>query len=230
VSEAPFELPAGASEGWAVEHLAADPGEVHARPLPGDGRRRVTVVRPTAAAVVLGSTQSEGVVRPGQSWVRRRGGGGAVWVEPGVGWFEFFVPTSDELWCADVGRAFWLPGEMCAEVLEPILGHRPDVHRGAVQANRWSSLVCFAGTGPGELFVDGRKLVGLTQRRARAGSRIAGIVYDRWQPEALLDRLALDADDARAARNELYPVGVGMLDLVPLPAAEAAEQLGRQLA
>ena len=41
----------------------------------------------------------------------------------------------------------------------------------------WSDLVCFAGLGPGEVLLDGRKLVGLSQRRTRNGVRIQGTLY-----------------------------------------------------
>jgi lipoate---protein ligase len=44
-------------------------------------------------------------------------------------------------------------------------------------ATPWSELVCFAGIGPGEVMLDGRKLVGLSQRRTRDGVRIQGTLY-----------------------------------------------------
>ena len=39
---------------------------------------------------------------------------------------------------------------------------------------RWSSLVCFGGVGAGEVTVDGRKVVGLAQRRTRHGAWFHG--------------------------------------------------------
>ncbi len=49
----------------------------------------------------------------------------------------------------------------------------------------WSSLVCFAGLGPGEVTVDGRKLVGISQRRTRAGARFQCAVYSRHDSAVL---------------------------------------------
>jgi hypothetical protein len=46
------------------------------------------------------------------------------------------------------------------------------VHRGDMVCTPWSNLVCFAGLGPGEVLVDDRKLVGLSQRRTRHGIRV----------------------------------------------------------
>jgi hypothetical protein len=50
------------------------------------------------------------------------------------------------------------------------------VHRGGMVDSDWSALVCFAGIGPGEV-LDGAKLVGLSQRRTRAGARIQGLMH-----------------------------------------------------
>lgn len=229
-------LPSGGCQGavpplrWEVEVLRSDPGTVHGRPLPTDGRRHLTVVKPTTPAVVLGSTQADDLVLPGHARVRRRGGGGAVWVEPGVGWFELFVPAGDPLWTADVGRSFLFAGHLCADVLEPLIGRSLRVHQGRFEPSRWSRLVCFAGAGPGEVFVEGRKLVGLTQRRARAGSRFAGIVYDRWEPERLLDRLRLDVTTRHRAMMDLVPAGIGLGDLSTVAASQAVEHLAANLA
>ena len=39
----------------------------------------------------------------------------------------------------------------------------------AMACSAWCPLVCFAGIGPGEVLVDGRKLVGISQRRTPGG-------------------------------------------------------------
>ena len=45
------------------------------------------------------------------------------------------------------------------------------VHHGRLEATVFGDLICFAGLGPGEVCADGRKLVGLAQRRTREGVR-----------------------------------------------------------
>jgi len=121
------------------------------------------------AALVLGSSQRDGVVdveaaqRAEVDVVRRRSGGGAVLLVPGdVVWVDVIVPVGDPLWDADVGRSMWWLGD----VWNTVVGGDTDVHRGPLQTNEWSSLVCFAGLGPGEVTVAGRKAVGLSQRIA----------------------------------------------------------------
>jgi hypothetical protein len=72
--------------------------------------------------------------------------------------------------------------------------------------------VCFAGLGPGEVTVGGRKLVGWTQRRTRAGSRFSGLMYPRWDPVPLLDALVPDADVRRRATIGTARVGIGSIE------------------
>jgi lipoate-protein ligase A len=200
---------------WALEELEVDPAVAHARDLPDDGRRRLTIVRPTGSAVVLGSAQPADVVRPGVPVVRRRGGGGAVWVEPGVAWFEVFVPAGDPAWQEDVGRAFWFAGDLVAGALHSLVRVPLEVHRGGLERGALGAAVCFASRGPGEVVVGGRKLVGWTQRRTRAGSRFSGIAYPVWDPTPLVAALAVDVPE-----GALTSAGIGLHD-VGVPSAEA---------
>lgn len=165
------------------------------------------VLEPTSAAVVLGSTQTDSVLRPGTPAVRRRSGGGAVLVEPGgLVWIDVFVPTGDPLWETDVGGAFaWL-----GRVWVAALGENAQAHAGPLVTRPWSKLVCFAGLGPGEVTVDGAKVVGMSQRRTRAGALFQCAALLEWRPERLLDRLALTEDERRRATAELAGVARGV--------------------
>ena len=158
-------------------------------------------------ALVLGSRQAM-VDVSGIEVVRRRSGGGAVYVAPGgTLWVDVVVPRGDDLWDDDVGRAtHWLGDAWAAAI-----GDRALVHRGPMVRNEWSDLVCFAGLGPGEVTVDGRKVVGISQRRTRQAARFQCVAYERWDPQPLVDLLQLDA--------ELEAVGAGV---GPLAAVEAA--------
>jgi len=139
------------------------------------------------AALVLGSRQSIDLVdqaaltAAGLGIVRRRSGGGAVIVRPDVAvWVDIVMPhgvAPDDI----RGSMVWI-GERWMAAIAPLLvggsGARElDVHRGGMVATAWSDLVCFAGLGPGEVLLGGRKLVGLSQRRTRLGIRIQGMVY-----------------------------------------------------
>lgn len=160
------------------------------------------VVEPTEAVVVLGSTQPEAVVASGVRWLRRRSGGGAVLVEPGgLVWVDVFVPAGDPLWEDDVGRAFLWLGRAWADALGGAA-----VHEGPLVTTRWSPLVCFAGLGPGEVTLEGAKVVGLCQRRTRAGALFQCAALLEWRPDRLLERLAVGA----AGAEELAGVARGV--------------------
>jgi lipoate-protein ligase A len=86
-----------------------------------------------------------------------------------------------------------------------------------VRPSRWSPLVCFAGLGPGEVLVDGRKVVGLSQRRTRAGARFHCAALRVWDVHALLDTLALSDDERARAAAELETAAAGLdVDLTVL--------------
>ena len=187
-----------------MSRLRGDVAARHARDLDWS-RRSVTICEATGPAVVLGSTQprSHVLARADLDVVRRRSGGGAVLVGPaGPLWVEVVVPAGDPLWEADVGRAFWWLGEAWAAALAD-LGSEGAVHRGGLVVSRWSPMVCFAGLGPGEVSVGGRKVVGMAQRRVRQGTLLQCAADLGWDPAPLLDVLALDAEERRAAVADL---------------------------
>jgi lipoate-protein ligase A len=170
-------------------------------------RRTVWVLEPTATAVVLGSTQAESVLVPGTPAVRRRSGGGAVLVEPGgLVWVDLFVPAGDPLWEVDVGRAFAWLGATWVKAL----GAGAQAHAGPLITTAWSKLVCFAGLGPGEVTIDGAKVVGMAQRRTRAGALFQCAALLEWQPQRLLDRLVLAGDARPQAAADLAGVARGV--------------------
>ena len=80
----------------------------------------------------------------------------------------------------------------------------------------FGDLVCFAGRGPGEVFHGARKVVGLSQWRAREGALFSSCAYLRWDPAPLLALI----DRGRAGAREelsrgLTPVAVGLAELDP---------------
>jgi len=157
----------------------------------------VRLIEVTNAALVLGSTQPPVDAR-GIDVVRRRSGGGAVLVAPDeIVWADVFVPAGDQLWVEDVGVAFHWLGRAWVDTLAE-LGVVAQWHDGPMVCSEWCRQVCFAGLGPGEVAVDGRKVVGISQRRTRAGSLFQCAALLRWDPHTLVAHLGL-GEEALAA-------------------------------
>lgn len=174
--------------------------------------------------MVLGSAQKDSIVDResaagrGVDVVRRRSGGGAVWLDPdSISWVDVVVPKGDPLWSEDVGEAFAWVGAAWAAALIATGLHDVSVHSGALERTAWSSLVCFAGRGPGEVFSGDRKVVGLAQKRTRGGALFQCGVLHRWDPTPLLEVLQLTDRERSDAAEELSDVCTG----APVAAVDA---------
>lgn len=211
---------------WPVAVRRESAADFHGRPLAEPLERAVWVCEPTGPALVLGSTQRDEVVdavacrRAGIDVVRRRSGGGAVLVGPDGLWVDVLLPRGDPRWDDDVARAFLWLGRAWAAALGD-LGVHAAVHEGGLCTTRWSRLVCFGGLGTGEV-VDpaGAKLVGIAQRRTRAGARFQCMALGSWEPARLLGLLALPAEERREATSALADVARAVP--VPLDALRAS--------
>jgi lipoate-protein ligase A len=170
------------------------------------------------AALVLGSTQPGVTVGdPALEVVRRRSGGGAVLLRPGSAvWVDVVVPADDSLWTPDVGRAFWWLGEAWVEALTAVGVDGARWHDGPLMRSRWSEQVCFAGLGPGEVTVGGRKVVGMSSRRRRDGALFQCAALLDWDPAELVAVLGLDSE----ALAELRDAAAGLA--VPAPLLQQA--------
>lgn len=184
---------------------------------------------PTDAALVLGSRQSPellddaAVSAAGLSVVRRRSGGGAVIVRPdAMVWIDVVLPHG--LAPDDIrGAMVWI-GECWRRAVAPFVGVdgvAPEltVHRGGMVESAWSDLICFAGIGPGEVLLDGRKLVGLSQRRTRHGLRMQGLVHRSPLTAALPGLLVGDLPTDDLAK----PAALSALTADTIAAALAAQ-------
>ncbi len=214
-----------ASGEWRVEERIGEPGALHAawpEVVAHPGRRALAVCRVTCPTAVLGSTQSSAVIdaeradAAGVAVARRRSGGGVVLVQPGDPvWIDAWLPAGDPLWQEDVGRAFdWL-GDAWADALGRVGIAGLSVHRGGfVSSTRWARTVCFGGIGTGEVVTgDGRKVVGLAQRRNRHGSWFHAACFLRWDPEPLVRLLHVSARERESAVRDLRGAAIGVSDL-----------------
>ncbi len=212
---------------YAVETFSGTAAEFHGRDIGPDPVPAVWVFDVTAPALVLGSKQRDAGIADdaacaaaGVEVVRRRSGGAAVLLEPGrIVWFDVVVPTA-QLRAAGVGddvmaSMTWLGWHVASALAD--LGVPAEVHRGALSCTAWCPLICFAGVGPGELLSDGAKLVGISQRRSRAGARYQCAVHTDWSPATLVGLLAADVP-----LDQLPPVATLPTDVAAaLPGAVA---------
>lgn len=177
------------------------------------------VVRPT---LVLGSTQPAELVDAaalhalGFELSRRRGGGGAVTLAPGEQlWLDAWIPRDDPLWTVDVSTSAEWCGAWWTRALAGVGQMGLEVHRGRAEPGEFGDLVCFAGRGPGEVLQGGRKVVGLSQWRAREGALFSTCAYVRWDPAPLLAVVDIDETTRRTLVSGLSSVATGLGELDP---------------
>ena len=96
---------------FGIEHVTADAATLHEFRPPRTGRPTLVVGEVTAPALVLGSTQPDTHADParavsgGYEIVRRRSGGGSVWLAPGAQvWVDVWLPAGDPWWDDDLER------------------------------------------------------------------------------------------------------------------------------
>jgi lipoate-protein ligase A len=186
-------------------------------------RQRLAVVRDVSRpTLVLGSTQSAELVDAraartlGTELSRRRGGGGAVALGPGEQlWFDAWIPRDDPLWTVDVSAAAEWCGAWWTGALARVGQVGFEVHRGRAEPGDLGDLACFAGQGPGEVFLGGRKVVGLSQWRAREGALFSSCAYLRWDPSPLLALVNVDETTRRTLAIGLSSVATGLAELDP---------------
>ena len=184
-------LPTLPNSSWKLytEHVSA--GEQHGRDLVAE--RAVWDVRITQKAMVLGSRQDESLLnselcsRDEIEVVRRRSGGGIVFLAPGEHlWLDVVVPRGDVLWSDDVAQASWWLGDVWVKTLNALDENNVSVHHQSLSSDAWGDLLCFAGVGPGEVVriedESPSKLVGISQRRTRDYARFQCTIYTKWNP------------------------------------------------
>jgi lipoate-protein ligase A len=203
----------------AVNRVRGSAADFHARDLPDTAA--VWQFEVEHPAIVLGSRQTADVLdaeacqRRHVEIVRRRSGGGVVLLVPGATeWIDVVVPAGDRHWDDDIRRSMIGVGERWVEALHAVVAGELTVHRGSMMRTAWSELSCFAGIGPGEVLLDGVKLVGLSQRRTRRAARFQCALNRHFDVELVTELLGAPLPSAHP------PVAV-----LPAAATAIAERL-----
>jgi lipoate-protein ligase A len=146
----------------------------------GEADATIYVVRADRVTLVLGSAQSADLLDTDHLGDvvlrRRRGGGGLVLLQPDDLWIDWWIPANDPRWRSDLHASSRMAGEWWADVLRDVVRGEVTVHDGPLEGDPAYRLVCFAGRGPGEVFVDDRKAVGVTQWRVREGTFLSTVM------------------------------------------------------
>jgi lipoate-protein ligase A len=201
-------------------------------PLRAASSPTVGVPTRTRPAIVLGGTQDDGdldlerVERDGVEVARRRGGGGAVLLRPGDCWVELWLPAGTYDASSDLRATAYLVGTWWQRALRGV-GVETEMHRGGVRDADQGGRACFAGLGPGELTVDGDKLLGLSQWRTREGALVSCVACDAG-PSDLMAYLAPSVGPLPmlAHATTLHAVGAPAARLVAAFCDLVAEDLG----
>ena len=174
-----------------------------------DGELRAGWSRPTDAVLVLGSAQR---VEAEGAAVRRSTGGGAVSCDDHYLMLDVVLPRGHALVIDDVGQSYRWLGRALQRALEARgaalravtpreAAERPIAERAAAR------LACFAGTGSYELLTrDGRKLVGLAQRRRGGAALLQAAAYIAAPRLDVAARLGLPRDQEARLRERLAQI------------------------
>jgi len=160
------------------------------------------------ATIVLGSTQDESLINAssGVEIVRRRGGGGAVFLDAQcVTWIDLWIPRDDPCHRSDVQTAMVLIGELFRDALGQLGVHGATVLDATHRVT--PSAVCFASSGPGEVMIGSNKIVGMTAWRGREGALFQTALYQR-QPAPLHTLLAIPEREPTEAVATLASLGI----------------------
>ena len=117
-------------------------------------------------------------------------------------WIDVVINRADLLWDDDVNRAPQWLGQVWVEALAS-LGIGPGEVVDRYRPGRWGQVACFASRGPGEVLVGKAKAVGVSQRRTRATARFQTLLYRRWAPRELVDRLTVPQDESEGLQKAL---------------------------
>ena len=202
-------------DGWSFRERRGTAEDLHEKRPPDVAVSTIDRLYVDGPAFALGSTQdaseiSRQLVSSQEiEVVRRRSGGGAVLLVPGEHvWIDVWLPNRDRRWHRDVSLAARWIGEAWLGAAAAFGFKNLRLHVGRADRTKWALRVCFAGAGPGEVFVGGHKLVGVSQWRSRDWTRFQCLVHRRWDPERTFSLFETgDCDNASWPKVKVAEIG-----------------------
>lgn len=180
----------------ASQACAADEQRWTHDALAGAAEPRLRVWRYRDPAIVLGCGQRAVATATSLPVAVRASGGGAVLVGPWMVGASIVLPAGHPLAVDGIAESFRWLGEACAAWLREAGIAGAVAQRGGPTVAHWA---CFAGRGPWEVTVAGRKIVGLAQARRRHAVLLsAGVLLGETPWAMLAEAFARPAGDAAA--------------------------------
>lgn len=202
--------------------------------LAGDPTPTLRWYQASTPALVLGRGQAETFADgDGLAVLTRFSGGGAVLLDTDILSLDVLFPAEHPSLEGDVGAVFMRVGQAWARALRSLGVADVTVWEGPWTARRRGTdrerlvaAICYATLGRGEVLADGRKLVGLAQRRRRQGALVQCGLLRCWRPARLLRTLGADPDDAEIC---CHAVGLNDLFADPPPDSTLMRAVEREL-
>lgn len=184
----------------------------------------------TSPWLILGSSQEESIlgVTAGVQVARRRGGGGAVLIDPERDlWIDVWIPVEHHLHHDDVRAQLEVIGAGFSEVLRASSGRNLDLAEPRPSVDADEQACCFLSRGAGEVLVDGAKLVGLAAWRSRQGALVQGALA-RHRSTALAGYLDSELLSSGVTDRLLSDVAdLAALGLAEIPGVDLAHELAK---
>lgn len=159
--------------------------------------------------------------------IRRPTGGGAVLVGPGLLGLDVALPVDhgllngdivgDYRWIAEVWKAALIGIGVDARVMSLIEAREA---ASALAGYDDARLACFARPSPFEVFVSGRKVVGLSQLRRRQGVLFSSAVHIDMSPASLAAALPLSRQRRNRLATHLARHAASLADVAAFPVEE----------
>jgi lipoate-protein ligase A len=202
---------------WNRHHWRGTAGDFHA--LNPAGERALWWCDVSQPALIVGSSQSVDLIDRNCAMsreievVRRRSGGGLVFVHPSDSvWIDVTIPRDDPLWTDDVSSSMLWLGDVFVQALSPWVAASRFQER--FSAGEYGRDVCFASHSPGEVFVGANKLVGISQRRTRDGARFQCVLYRKWTSDTWLSCVTSPHAVAGVQQLHIAALDVSAVDIV----------------